>query len=208
MSYLANPSPNSPNTVCRIGHSTTRSFACAAPSTDPNVGFDLNRAIAEFLSTQRTLNEWISQSDEAIRVNVPLVLDHVKRDFPGAYTPLLGNIIVDCAFASWGAQPALTDDVWRLNRDGTLGQDRWQHLTPESKNSVVIGARDAIESHLKRGPPPIELGIPKMLESLIRFQIDEGLPDPRFGPTVGLPISILRLDGDGPYWEAQGVCEK
>jgi hypothetical protein len=211
ISYTGNPPQNVQKTVCKIGHTTKMAFACAAPVTN-DLGFNLIKMIADLLSPQKTLKEWMSQSDEAIRANLPLVLDRIKSASPKFYASRLGYIIADCAFASWDSpEPALFDDVWLLDRNGTLQHEAWNQLVATGKNSVVIGERAAIEKRLGGGPPLIgKLGIPGMLESLIRLQIEaaESSPDPFLGPTVGPPISILRLDGAGAYWEMPGVCEK
>ena len=212
MSYIGKPAQNAPRTVCKIGHAAKKAFACAAPATDSIVGFDLNKTIADLLSPKKTLKEWMSQSDDAIRVKMPLVLDHIKRYFPTLYASRLGYILTDCVFASWDSpRPALFDDVWLLDRDGRLQHQTWTRLAVTGKNSIVIGARDAIEKRFNSGPLPIGvMGIPGMLELLIRLQIEaaENSPDPLLGPTVGPPISILKLDGTGTHWELQGVCEK
>jgi hypothetical protein len=214
LSYVGNPAQDAPKTGCKIAHSATRAFACAAPATDTVTGFDLNKTLTNLLSTQRTLNDWVTQSDDAIRANMPPVLDHIKRDFPAAYAARLGFILAECAFASWGSEsPALIDDIWLLDRNGTLRHEPWNLLKADGKNLVVIGARSAIEEYF-RGPlpppPADERGIPPRLEMLIRLQIEasEHSPDPILGPTVGPPISILRLDVAGAHWEKQGVCEK
>jgi hypothetical protein len=213
ITYAGSPPKDVPRAVCKIFHNKTRAFACSGPSNDRTVGFDLDKTILNLMSSQKTLTQWITESDEATRVGTRRVLDHLKRDFPAYYASRLGFILVDCAFASWESnEPTLIDDIWLLRADGTLQHEAWSRISSTGeKNSIVIGSRDAIEKRYKDGTAfgAARPTVPEMLQGLIGIQIEaaERSPDPFLGPTVGPPVSILRIDHRGSHWENPGVCE-
>jgi hypothetical protein len=207
MSYAGPPPPNSPRVICKIFHGHTKAFACSGVVSD--VGINIMQTI-NLLSANRTLKQWISKSDTVIGAEIPRLLKKFKQDNPAAYAQLLGGVGIDCAFASWEHnKPRLVDDKWIVGMDGELRKEPWNELSSSGQNSIVIGSREAIEKSYGEGAPTIKNGISEMLRALISLQIDYAreFPNPIFGPTVCPPISVLRLDGNGPKWEANGICE-
>ncbi len=204
ISYTGDPPANIPRSRCKIVAVRSAFFAVVAPITsDSAIGLDLYATIEEVLNRSTgTLVTRANAVEAAVFLELNREYSVLKTEDPERYTFMILKSPLKIAFAAWeNNHPALFIDRWRLLPMGNMQHDRiFPGTSSDPNNMQGIGEFTGVDEYKRDHPNWQQLAPVDLARDVIQAVIDSR------NPTVGPPISVLRINAKGAQWIGQGGC--